>query len=844
MTPNSSLVSIIVRTKDRPRLLMKALRSVASQDYRPLEIVLVNDGGCEPDPEAIRKAAGDVEVRCIVHSDPKGRAQAANAGLEQARGTYIGFLDDDDELLPDHVSTLVGALELSDFRVAYSDCRRVYSFYDPDKRRYKDDPAVIIKSREPDAFLLLHENYIPFICLLFERTVLSRVGYLDPQFELYEDWDFIIRLSKEYPFVHVAKVTALYRYWNPQGQLAFIGGRKSENAYLAVVEKHFQHMTPEVLLRFYHEKKHVDTLYEEKDLELSNRIRQSRKRMLGLSRIMKQRLAHLQEHMQKLDTRTTRLQAELDGLYRTEDEYRHLLLAARTELDAVRTQLDAMRATLGWRMVQGTQGLLNRVFPPGSKRAWPYEKTKAVVRMLLSGGVPLLKQRLGRKMSGSFGPLKGAKRYAFSVPELFAPFHETLDIVVSVVIPTRNAGNEFEYVLDKVQAQKGIRRVEVVVIDSESTDDTARIAADSGALVIQQPKAAFSHSVTRNLGAERCTGEYVVFMTQDAVPVGDYALYQMTLTLMRNPDAAAVTLREVPRVDADLFACWQIWNHGRSLDLLSDTFFSADPHRLSAMKPFEKRKLAQLNNICCCVRKNDFDAFRFQQVEYAEDLDLGLRLLQAGRSLGYLHSVGVIHSHNRPASYFLKRSFVDCFSLSRILGYDSIPWRDKGFESFQEVYLDGIRLLSFIGGLAREAADSADTNTETLADFLMRAARHPHTGMKSLQELGDEALESLITTLDGVLFPTGKPPLKRSRDFFLRDPFLTPLESFLSFAGTRPSWNGRIDELQTSLIKLASVFVGAQMGHAAFYFSQVSGSPGNHEEQAVRRAYDVLKGDI
>ena len=46
MTTNP-LVSIIVRTKDRPRLLRRALQSIAAQTYRPIEVVLVNDGGCD-----------------------------------------------------------------------------------------------------------------------------------------------------------------------------------------------------------------------------------------------------------------------------------------------------------------------------------------------------------------------------------------------------------------------------------------------------------------------------------------------------------------------------------------------------------------------------------------------------------------------------------------------------------------------------------------------------------------------------------------------------------------------------------------------------------------------------
>jgi glycosyltransferase involved in cell wall biosynthesis len=47
MNKENLSVSIIVRTKDRPKLLKRALQSIAAQIYRPIEVVLVNDGGCD-----------------------------------------------------------------------------------------------------------------------------------------------------------------------------------------------------------------------------------------------------------------------------------------------------------------------------------------------------------------------------------------------------------------------------------------------------------------------------------------------------------------------------------------------------------------------------------------------------------------------------------------------------------------------------------------------------------------------------------------------------------------------------------------------------------------------------
>jgi glycosyltransferase involved in cell wall biosynthesis len=59
---NNPLVSIIIRTKDRPKLFKRALQSIAEQTCRPIEVVLVNDGGCDLDIEELKTILGDVSL--------------------------------------------------------------------------------------------------------------------------------------------------------------------------------------------------------------------------------------------------------------------------------------------------------------------------------------------------------------------------------------------------------------------------------------------------------------------------------------------------------------------------------------------------------------------------------------------------------------------------------------------------------------------------------------------------------------------------------------------------------------------------------------------------------------
>ncbi|RMG05295.1 MAG: glycosyltransferase family 2 protein, partial [Nitrospirae bacterium] len=121
---NQKVVSVIIRTKDRPFHLLRAISSVARQSYRELEAVIVNDGGCEVDLNKIRKISRGLPVNYIRHTICKGRAEAANTGINNAQGEYIIFLDDDDYLYSHCVKTLVTGINRGDYDMCYgkSDC--------------------------------------------------------------------------------------------------------------------------------------------------------------------------------------------------------------------------------------------------------------------------------------------------------------------------------------------------------------------------------------------------------------------------------------------------------------------------------------------------------------------------------------------------------------------------------------------------------------------------------------------------------------------------------------------------------------------------------------------------
>lgn len=192
------LVSIIIRSVGRPELA-EALASVGAQDYPNIEVVLVDAlGGLSP-PSSID--GGRFPINFVPGAARRLRPVAANAGLAAAAGDLLAFLDEDDLFERGHVAGLVQALdERTDCIAAYSITREI------------DRQGRVLRVRaQPFArFLLFCECYLHFGSVLFRRDALASCRF-DEQFELCEDWDFWLQVSRLGTFVLVRDETAVYR---------------------------------------------------------------------------------------------------------------------------------------------------------------------------------------------------------------------------------------------------------------------------------------------------------------------------------------------------------------------------------------------------------------------------------------------------------------------------------------------------------------------------------------------------------------------------------------------------------------------------------------------------------
>ncbi len=223
------VVTVLVPTFNRRRYLAGALASVVRQSYRNLQIIVINDGG--EDVSDIVNSFGDERLMFIDRKENRGKSFSLNEALPRAEGKYVAYLDDDDLYYPNHIETLVDALENnSDCQVAYSDLYKVYCKVCPDGSR-KVLSKVVEVTRDFYRFLMLYYNHVLHVSLMHRRDLLEKTGPYNEDINVLIDWDMARRLVFFSDFQHVPVITG--EFYQPDGDCDRISvqRRKNEKEY-------------------------------------------------------------------------------------------------------------------------------------------------------------------------------------------------------------------------------------------------------------------------------------------------------------------------------------------------------------------------------------------------------------------------------------------------------------------------------------------------------------------------------------------------------------------------------------------------------------------------------------
>lgn len=244
--------------------------------------------------------------------------------------------------------------------------------------------------------------------------------------------------------------------------------------------------------------------------------------------------------------------------------------------------------------------------------------------------------------------------------------------LVSVAIPVRNGADVLEETLVGVRAQRldPSASIELIVCDSASHDGSVSIARAYGAEVIEIPVESFSHGETRNLLMRQAQGEYVAFLTQDAVPADQDWLARLLEGFPLAPDIALVYGPYRPRDDASPMVARELTEWFRS-------FAPDGAARIDRLGPTERTMPATVlegirgffTDANGCLARAAWEDVPFRAIPYAEDRALAMDMLRAGYAKVYVPGAPVIHSHDYSMIDWLRRSFDEARALRDVYGY-------------------------------------------------------------------------------------------------------------------------------------------------------------------------------
>ena len=195
--------SVVIPTYNRRTFVVKAIDSVLNQTCTDYELIVVDDGSTDGTKQALERYG---EKICFLRQDNAGVSAARNAGIRQARGEWIAFLDSDDEWAPDYLATQMRHIWRYPQAVAHV-VNADNLFPDGKVNNHFAGMGLLEEFRDTSCILLEK----PFRCIVshthwflqavvVRRDVLLQVGLLDQELSIAEDMDLVGRLALRGPF--------------------------------------------------------------------------------------------------------------------------------------------------------------------------------------------------------------------------------------------------------------------------------------------------------------------------------------------------------------------------------------------------------------------------------------------------------------------------------------------------------------------------------------------------------------------------------------------------------------------------------------------------------------------
>lgn len=216
---NNILVSVIIPTFGRPDNLKRALQSAFKQDFEHYEVIVVDDNNplseYRKDTIDIINEFSNNKLIYVQHKENKNGAVARNTGINQARGKYITFLDDDDEY---EINKLSKQYEFMENHHQFHACYCLSSYYKNGNEFYK---TVFNKVGDITADILSLKTEYNTTTLFFRNEQLKDIGGFDESFVRNQDYEILVRFLRHYKIGLVKEYLVRVHSDDKRNQLSF-----------------------------------------------------------------------------------------------------------------------------------------------------------------------------------------------------------------------------------------------------------------------------------------------------------------------------------------------------------------------------------------------------------------------------------------------------------------------------------------------------------------------------------------------------------------------------------------------------------------------------------------------
>lgn len=228
----SPLVSIIVPIYNVENFLEKCIKSIIEQDYKNLEIILVDDGSPDNCPKICDNFSKIDNRIKVIHKKNAGVSMARNSGLEFANGEYVCFVDGDDYIMKDYVSYLINLISSNKTDIALT----TDMFGNFDEKQTKKIESYVVSGEKATELILSYRIPIGCYCKIFKNDFLkkNKIKFFSDLF-IGEGFNFNVLAFQHSKEVAIGnRKIYYYRRDNPTSAMTKFSIKKCENELYAI----------------------------------------------------------------------------------------------------------------------------------------------------------------------------------------------------------------------------------------------------------------------------------------------------------------------------------------------------------------------------------------------------------------------------------------------------------------------------------------------------------------------------------------------------------------------------------------------------------------------------------